>query len=867
MVDGSKTHNSENDGESDDYNRINDRQGNQKNMNLDSPADQDLMDRTIGDMNDKSYDGDCEEMIDGPQFDSSPPPESVHRPPSLGRVLSASTLMKPVGAIDVKMKQKTLDFESKSKTIDKVPGTIQSLKKKGVYTASSLDALPPPIPSRSNPNSSLQKKCSIAKPSVTTTYRIVPRRNRRRTRRNYDSDEDDSDDDASESSIAKEKSVSFGRDIAASSDIPTDRRRLRTNRRRNRRNFGSSDEEDDLDDDDDDDDDDDFLDGDSNHTSRSQSTRATTNSELYNSVGAVAVYSTGVLVTQRPAIITQPSEQDLQQHEEQESQNNLMIDAEVCTREDEEPRKGQDTSVPLGDEDSSPFLQNDDETLISAAVDILTVPVTTAGASGRSGLGKKKSNEIIVSNAEKQEKLGNLPWYWSPVFWSVVGAMVVALGVIVAVILVLGGNESNPIPSSSPTMAPTTLLPTIQLDPIKVKAFEKHVILDGGISSNVTWQKQSTPQLEAYHWLMTIDQATKFSDTMSKDEIERMKTRYILAVFYYALRGSKWISSNGWLDSTLDHCRWQYVDCRQESQGNNISTEAFRHVGGLRIENNNLNGSIPNELVYLPNLYYLWLPGNAIKSAKALVGGFAPLAFVSLSGNPLRNHKDLFRLTDLRSLMLDNTDFSGTLPLEVQQLSNLRLLNLSYNKLLGQLTNRFQTMFHLEHLFLNGNQFNSTLDEILNCGNCTRTLNIFESLRNPLTGNIPQRLFDFSLLSKFAVTQSKLTGTIPSGFGRLSALTHLDLQANYYFSENNVLPSEIGNLMNLEELWVSESEVNGTVPQEFSNLSSLKSLRIARTRQMGSIAKEICDIDGLEIILHSSGVNCPCEVCELIEVE
>jgi len=163
MVDGSKTHNSENDGESDDYGHRNDRQGNQKNVNLDSPADQDLMDRTIGDMNDKSYDGDCEEMIDGPQFDSSPPPESVHRPPSLGRVLSASTLMKPVGAIDVKMKQKTLDFESKSKTIDKVPGTIQSLKKKDVYTASSLDALPPPIPSRSNPNSSLQKKMQYCK--------------------------------------------------------------------------------------------------------------------------------------------------------------------------------------------------------------------------------------------------------------------------------------------------------------------------------------------------------------------------------------------------------------------------------------------------------------------------------------------------------------------------------------------------------------------------------------------------------------------------------------------------------------------------------------------------------------------------------
>ena len=193
-------------------------------------------------------------------------------------------------------------------------------------------------------------------------------------------------------------------------------------------------------------------------------------------------------------------------------------------------------------------------------------------------------------------------------------------------------------------------------------------------------------------------------------------------------------------------------------------------------------------------------------------------------------------------------------------------LNLSYNQLNGSLANQFQTMSQLESINLDFNQFEGTLDEILNCGNCTNTLTAFSAIGNPLSGDIPARLFDFSMLSSFSVSKSKLNGTIPADFGRLTALSYLDLRENYYFSNETVLPSEIGRLTNLKTLTVSNSVVFGEVPAEFSNMSSLEFLGIARTSQTGSIPNTVCAIDTLKTIQYSSGVNCLCpgNICELV---
>jgi hypothetical protein len=442
-------------------------------------------------------------------------------------------------------------------------------------------------------NASEKKNFSIVS-SDKTAHRMKSRTNRRRNRRNIDSDDDeDGCDDDVVTLLADEKTKSVTSKASLSSyDSVTRREKSTTNRRRNRRDFDS----------DDDDDDDDLFDqsfDDENRTRRSQgeSTRATINSELYSSVGAVAVSSTSVQ-PQRPAVLTLPTAQELQQQEEEEleSQYNPSIDAVVHVDEEEAITKPADRSIPLGNDASSNNLQNDDETFIDATAENIVLPEAAVGAIGMAGVGgKKKPDDINVFKDEEEEKAVDLPWYWSPYLWAMVAALIVALVTIGAVVGVLRGKQPDPVPSPPPTIAPTA---APIYDPIKVGAFERHI----GGKGSVKWQDPSTPQNKAYQWLMSEDETTRFYENMREEEIGIMKTRYALAVFYYALDGEKWVKSNDWLNIRMDHCEWQFVDCRTVGQGNAVADTEFKPVTGLQIERNNLYGSLPNELGHLSKL-------------------------------------------------------------------------------------------------------------------------------------------------------------------------------------------------------------------------------------------------------------------------
>ena len=168
-------------------------------------------------------------------------------------------------------------------------------------------------------------------------------------------------------------------------------------------------------------------------------------------------------------------------------------------------------------------------------------------------------------------------------------------------------------------------------------------------------------------------------------------------------------------------------------------------------------------------------------------------------------------------------------------------------------------MSQLQSLNLNSNTFwEGTLNDILNCGNCTENLFEFIADSNKFSGSFPERLFDFSKLQQLKVASTKLTGTIPTGFGRLTTLEYLDLRNNNRLSKGT-LPSEIGKLTNLKSLRLSGSTVEGTIPSEMQYLTNLEVLNIPNTGLSGSIAMEICNIDGLKIT-HSSRLNCSCPI-------
>jgi len=89
---------------------------------------------------------------------------------------------------------------------------------------------------------------------------------------------------------------------------------------------------------------------------------------------------------------------------------------------------------------------------------------------------------------------------------------------------------------------------------------------------------------------------------------------------------------------------------------------------------------------------------------------------------------------------------------------------------------------------------------------------------NQLTGEIPTELGNLSNLESLLLSSNQLTGKIPRELGNLSNLESLSLRNNQLTGE---IPSELGNLTKLESLDLDDNQLCGEIPVELKNLSSL----------------------------------------------
>ena len=89
------------------------------------------------------------------------------------------------------------------------------------------------------------------------------------------------------------------------------------------------------------------------------------------------------------------------------------------------------------------------------------------------------------------------------------------------------------------------------------------------------------------------------------------------------------------------------------------------------------------------------------------------------------------------------------------------------------------------------------------------------------------------------LSNSGLTGEIPSEIGTLINLTYLNLYSNQLIGE---IPPEIGNLTNLTYLDLQINQLTGQIPSEISNLINLIFLHLNENNLTGEIPENICDL-------------------------
>ncbi|KAB2597993.1 LRR receptor-like serine/threonine-protein kinase [Pyrus ussuriensis x Pyrus communis] len=214
----------------------------------------------------------------------------------------------------------------------------------------------------------------------------------------------------------------------------------------------------------------------------------------------------------------------------------------------------------------------------------------------------------------------------------------------------------------------------------------------------------------------------------------------------------------------------------------------------LAVEINHLQGSVPNEIGKLQNLVELYLDGNGLYMQKSGVEGSIPptlgncqsLLVLKLGDNNLTSAipTELTRLSSLSiSLNLSSNYLTGSLPVEVGDLIHLTELDVSRNKLSGEIPSTFGSCTSLERLYLQGND---------------------------MEGMIPQSLKDLRGLGELDISSNNLSGQIPDFIGKLKALKYLSLSYNDFVGE---LPKE-GIFANANDVSVlGNHRLCGGIPQ------------------------------------------------------
>ncbi|KAI5345570.1 hypothetical protein L3X38_013447 [Prunus dulcis] len=225
-------------------------------------------------------------------------------------------------------------------------------------------------------------------------------------------------------------------------------------------------------------------------------------------------------------------------------------------------------------------------------------------------------------------------------------------------------------------------------------------------------------------------------------------------------------------------------------------------------------------------------------------------------------------------LDLSNNNVYGQVPDCLTYLTNLVMLDLSYNALSGKIPTTIGSVFWIETLKLRSNGFVGQLPSSLK--NCT-SLKVIDVGDNKLSGPIPKWLgVGLKDLVILMLSSNHFNGSLPSQLCHLTHIQILDFSMNnfsgsipkclnnlttlaqkgnpslnishfvYTMSNNNTVEAEYED--DATFIYLSGNQLTGQITPEIGNLQSLDALDLSRNQIEGRIPTSLSRIDRLSVL-------------------
>ncbi|KAF8012019.1 hypothetical protein BT93_I0217 [Corymbia citriodora subsp. variegata] len=327
--------------------------------------------------------------------------------------------------------------------------------------------------------------------------------------------------------------------------------------------------------------------------------------------------------------------------------------------------------------------------------------------------------------------------------------------------------------------------------------------------------------------------------------------------YYYpmAMNLESWWAAEG---EGGDCCAWDGVECDDETGrvigldlensclygpiGSNASLFRLVHLRRLNLADNDFKSSrIPSAIGNLRELTSLVLFESSFRGQiPREVLNLTNLSFPDLSGNDLElkspSLENLLRsLTKLEGLNLP-VSVSSPLPDAIADLSNLTSLVLQGCSLQGELPVATFELPRLETLDVSDNENLSVRMPEFCRGNPLKSLLLS---RTRCSGQLPSSLGNLSSLIELYIASCELSGVIPSSVGELSRLHTLDLSENQLTGE---IPPSLGKLVGLTNLYLGYNQLSGEIPPLLGKLVKLTNLYLHCNQLSGKIPPSLMNL-------------------------